>query len=345
MTKRSIFFVFCVLLASAFQRVFSQSEQNIRIQSSDQDFNLAATLMIPDNDSLIGAVILVSVAGPTDRDLSLGTHKYFKELADGLAANGIASIRYDDRGVGESGGDLNQTTLKQRTMDACNVMEQLRQEFPEVNSFGFIGMSEGAGIAVKSTELCPGASFIVMLSPPVRKGKVEMKNQMKRLLATSYFSEEQKIEIEKEGHRFLELVSSKNPEKNQDEILEIMKGKYGGVILPPYQFVPKSPEDKTDFVLSPWYQSQVNYDVREPISKLDTPALAIYGSLDMAIDPIANSDTLKGLNRDIHIIRMDGINHLMQEANTGSPLEYVFLPAGFSDKVIQKITEWMIRID
>ena len=49
---------------------------------------------------------------------------------------------------------------------------------------------------------------------------------------------------------------------------------FGPVILPPYQFAPQSPKEKVDFVLSNWYQSQLQYDISEALKKLNIPALA-----------------------------------------------------------------------
>ena len=341
--KTKVLSILIFLLSILTSKVISGQNDSIIKFCTVDDLQLSGTLTMP-ADKIVGLVVLVSVAGPTDRDLSLGNHKYFKKLADGLAANGIASIRYDDRGVGESEGDILETDFKDRTLDACQAMKFLKAQFPDVTKHGYIGMSEGAGISAYSLEQCPGASFVIMLSPPVRPGRVEMKNQMSRLLETSYFTDEQKESIEKEAIRFIELVGSERPKNNREEILELLKGRYGSVVLPPYQFVPKDPEEKTNFVLSPWYQSQLNYDVSSAVSNIDIPALAIFGSLDMAIDPIANEKQIKGLNDQIDIKVFKGVNHLMQEANTGSPMEYVFLPTSFSDQVIDKIINWILNI-
>ena len=335
------FFLFSMVACCFFIPLSAQTTIETNFESSDPNLILSATVTTPMDDIPNAAVVLVSVAGPTDRDLSLGNHKYFKVLADGLADEGIASIRYDDRGVGESEGEFLSTDLNDRTMDACNAMQILKEQFPDVLRFGFIGMSEGAGISIKTTDLCPGASFIILLSPPVRPGRIEMKNQMSRLLAASFFSEEQKLEIEKEAFRFLELVGSDDPQKNRIQILELLKGKYGSVILPPYHFVPNEPEEKAEFVLSPWYQSQLNYDISDEITNLDIPSLAFYGSLDMSIDPVANKKDLLDLNSNITVRTFKGINHLMQEANTGSPMEYMFLPSSFSERIINEIAKWL----
>lgn len=164
---------------------------------------------------------------------------------------------------------------------------------------------------------------------------------MLRLLATSYFTNEQKKEIEIEAINFLKVATSTESDTKRTDILNIMKGKYGSVILPPYQFVPKTPEAKTDFVLSPWYQSQLKYNIQNELKTSDIRMLALYGDLDQAIDPTANAELLRELSPSTSIIELKGINHLMQEAKSGSPMEYLMLPSSFSTKVINLISSWI----
>ena len=323
------------------QPSFSQINSEVNFSSSNPDVTLSATITLPKDKRILSAVVLLPVAGPTDRDISIGNHKFYKILADGLARQGIASIRYDDRGVGQSEGEFVKANLQDRTKDACKAMKFLKSELTDIKDFGFIGMSEGAGISVLASQLCEPVSFMVLLSLPVREGRIEMENQMSRVLKTSYFTDEQKINIENEAMIFLKLAASTDSGTKKTDILNIMKGKYGSVILPPYQFVPKTPEAKTDFVLSPWYQSQLKYNIQDALKNSDTPAFAIYGDLDQAIDPTANVDLLRSLSPNTSIVQLKGINHLMQEANTGSPAEYLMLPSAFSTEVVDLIASWI----
>ena len=92
------------------------------------------------------------MAGPSDRDLTLGPHRYFRTLAHGLAQKGIATLRFDVRGAGASGGDLLTTHLQDRAADACQAVQALRNQLPDaVPSVGLIGMSEGGGIGLLTT--------------------------------------------------------------------------------------------------------------------------------------------------------------------------------------------------
>ena len=67
----------------------------MRFPSTNGDFELAGILLVPDNPPA-AAVVLVSGSGPQDRDESIAGHRPFLLLADHLARNGIAVLRYDD---------------------------------------------------------------------------------------------------------------------------------------------------------------------------------------------------------------------------------------------------------
>ena len=81
----------------------SYIEEEIRVQSGEID--LAGTLTIPSASGTCPAVVMIPGTGPFDRDCTMGKLKPFRVIADSLATNGIAVLRLDDRGVGESGGE------------------------------------------------------------------------------------------------------------------------------------------------------------------------------------------------------------------------------------------------
>ncbi len=333
--------VAAIILAAPLPGVAQDRE--IAFNSSTAGVTLTGTITAPTVTETTVLAVLVAVAGPTDRDLSLGRHKYFKRLADGLAEGGIATLRYDDRGVGGSGGSLGATDLSMRAADACEAVQALRTAFPSVDRAGLIGMSEGGGIALLVAEQCSSVSFAGLLSAPIRHGRDVMEGQMLRALAAGAIPEQRRAEIEGAALRFLSLVGAEQPAENRAEILELLSGPNGDAVLPPYAFVPRAPEARTEFVLSRWYQSQVHYDVRDAASSASIPILAIYGTLDQAISPEANAALLRQLAPEAEVVMLPGLNHLMQEANTGSPLEYMTLPESVSLDVVERIVEWLAR--
>ncbi|MFG1860768.1 alpha/beta hydrolase family protein [Microbispora bryophytorum] len=111
---------------------------------------LAGTLTLPDGDGPFPAVLLVPGSGPVDRDsdhrrLPLGVTR---QLAEAFAAAGIASLRYDKRGVGASTGGFLAAGFRDNMDDAGAALAALRER-PEIDSgrVALTGHSEGALIA------------------------------------------------------------------------------------------------------------------------------------------------------------------------------------------------------
>ena len=316
-------------------------ETQLQFAGGSDSVMLAATVNTPEKRPTMAAVLL-PVTGPTDRDLTLGAHKYYKTLADGLAAVGIASLRFDDRGVGESTGDYLQGDFQDRVTDACAAHQALAKTLKDTQlPIGYIGMSEGGGVAISAAHQCDGGAFVVMLSTPLRSGLLELKEQMQRLIEKHPFNPQQKQAIHDSSLKFLSLVSAHKPDENKQQILQLLQGEYGNTVLPAYYFVPKTAEQKVGFVLSPWYQSQIHYDVGVPLRQLRVPMLSIYGAKDWVLNVNANVLHIQEQRPDVRVIQMENLNHLMQQAQSGSPMEYAYLPENFSVEAIQHIIDWL----
>lgn len=107
--------------------------EDLRFPNDEADFELAGTLTLPETDCPAPAVVLVSGSGPQDRNEALMGHKPFLVLADHLTRAGIAVLRYDDRGVAESGGDFGSATTQDFVTDALAAVRYLGKR-PEVRS-------------------------------------------------------------------------------------------------------------------------------------------------------------------------------------------------------------------
>ena len=129
-------------------------------------------------------VLLVSGSGPQNRDEELFSHKPFLVIADYLARQGIASLRYDDRATGKSvGGELKNATSLDFMRDASAGLDFLRQQ-KKFSKVGLLGHSEGGLIAFllgarKRTD------FIVSLAGPGVKGDTLLAAQVNRILSLS----------------------------------------------------------------------------------------------------------------------------------------------------------------
>ena len=334
--------IFAGLMPVAATTDTDPKETEVVFPASGDNIMLAGTVTEPDDWPPMAVAVLLPVAGPTDRDGTLGPHRYFRTLAHALAVQGIVTFRFDDRGVGSSEGNLLETNLNDRAADACQALKTLQEHVnPSDAPLGFIGMSEGGAVGLLAAHRCDPVAFTVLLSTPVRTGRDVIEGQLTGLLEQIPLAEDQRLGVETAARRFLELASDTASERHRDEIHEILTGPYGRMILPPYHFVPQSSEDRTDFVFSPWYQSQLQYDARQALADAQWPVLALYGDLDQVADPQMNAELFTRLNPAATVSVLPMLNHLMQEAETGSPLEYARLPNSVSPDVVNRIIDWL----
>ena len=137
------------------------------VSFANGDAVLRGSLVLPESYSRATPVcLLVTGSGQQDRDETMFEHKPFAVIADFLARQGIATLRYDDRGFGESTGDVIHMTTEDLKQDAAAGLALLRERFDCV---GVIGHSEGGTIAFMLAAE-KKADFIVSLAGMVVSG-------------------------------------------------------------------------------------------------------------------------------------------------------------------------------
>ena len=128
---------------------FPYTTEEVAFHNLDAHVTLAGTLTYPVGykpGKRIPVVLMVTGSGPQSRDEGVFDHKPFLVLSDFLARNGIASLRYDDRGVGQSTGSFKGNTTRDFYEDAKAGLNWLRKT-RRFKSVGLLGHSEGGLIA------------------------------------------------------------------------------------------------------------------------------------------------------------------------------------------------------
>ena len=161
---------------------FPYRVENIQFENQSAKVTLSGTLTYPEGykeGQKVSVVLMVTGSGPQNRDEELMGHKPFLVLADRLARHGIASLRYDDRGVGQSTGDFSSATTAALATDALAGIKYLRG-LKKFSCVGILGHSEGGSIAYM---LGAGgnADFIVSLAGPACKFDTLMMLQLNGL--------------------------------------------------------------------------------------------------------------------------------------------------------------------
>lgn len=313
---------------------------DVKFHNDYDKIELAGTLSYPKKPGRYPAVILVTGSGPQNRDEALFGHEPFKVLADYLTKQGIVVLRYDDRGVGQSGGVFETSTIENFSKDAMAALDFLRQQKQvDVRRMGIIGHSEGGLIAqLLAGQDLPKLSFIVSLAGPSISIDRLMVEQLYAIGKANGMSD-LNLEIAKQ-------VNIKN--------FEVVKGDLGtreafealmknmGISSENQQNAQLRTELMT--MLAPAYRYFLRIEPEKYIPKINIPVFAAFGSLDVQVPADSNMKLLFDLlpkNKKNVLKEYDGLNHLFQKATSGRVEEYAQLEETISTQVLQDIAIWI----
>jgi pimeloyl-ACP methyl ester carboxylesterase len=288
-------------------------------------FNLGATLTRPKSAAgpRLPAVILLAGSGASDRDgLAMGVPT-IGQIAGALADAGFLAVRYDKRGYGQSGGRSESATLADYAEDARAVFEWLRDR-PDVdqNRIALVGHSEGAWVALLAASRERDFAGVVAIAAPSSTGAELVLEQQRYVLDQSNAADrDEKIALQQKINAA--VIAGKGWEGIAPEVRK-----------------------QAD---TPWFQSLLTFDPARVIRNVRQPLLFVHGELDRQV-PIAHLERLSGLarkesrSRDVEVVTVRGINHLLVPATTGHISEYGTLQdRNVSKDVTGAITAWLAK--
>ena len=309
---------------------------------------LAGTLTVPPGAGPFPAVVLISGSGRNARNEEIVGHKPFLLLADTLTRRGIAVLRYDKRGVGQSTGSYAQATTEDFARDVQAAQSYLKTQ-PSIDPkrIGLLGHSEGGLIAPLVASRVPDVAFVVLLAGPGMEGE-------KILLAQSA------LIAKAEGASSQEIAEASALNKKVFDISEheadpaVAKAKVEAVVLAaltPQEKksigdTAKFAETQSREVVSPWMRYFLTYDPRPALEKTHCPVLALDGSHDLQVPPAedlaAIASALKaGGNTQVTVQELPNLNHLFQTSKTGSPSEYGKITETMAPVALTTISDWI----
>lgn len=297
------------------------------VSFSNGDAVLKGTLTLPEGCSRQTPVLLmVTGSGLQDRDETMFEHKPFAVIADYLARQGYATLRYDDRGFGESTGDVIGCTTEDLKEDAAAGVALLRKRFDRV---GVLGHSEGGTIALMLAAE-QKADFIVCLAPMVVSGRETLLSQNRHALQHAGIDEEMTA-------RYCQAL---------EEIFDAVRD--GNPMPSPEKFdLPAALKQNLSAVQAqlglPYLRYFIGVDVSKRLGEITCPVLATFGRKDTQVDEKTNSNALDGLPVGIspNISIWEGLNHLFQQCTTGEASEYPQIEETICPGILEIIAEWL----
>ena len=332
------------------------------VSVSHGDVHLAGTLTLPEGSGPHPALILVSGSGLQDRNSSHPTlpgYEPFKWLADHLTRQGIAVLRYDDRGTGKStGGEFGVDTTLDYAGDAESVLEYLLTR-PDINpdQIGILGHSEGAHIAAIVASRRPELAFVISMAGMAVDGEELIMLQVEQGARADGLDEAEITRQVESNRQEIGLILAKDwdglREFKTAQTMEYFQG------LPADQRVPdseldaavKETVDQAMKSMQGWFYFFLSHDPAVEWEQVHVPVLALFGDKDTQVSAAQNRPPLDAAlaragNQDVTVIVFPGTNHLFQRAETGGSAEYASLPMEFVPGLLDTISDWILnRVD
>jgi pimeloyl-ACP methyl ester carboxylesterase len=291
--------------------------------------SLAGTLTLPVTESSCPCVIMVHGSGPQDRDGNISglDVQIFKFLAEHLAGQGIASLRYDKRGCAQSGGSFRTSGLSDMVSDACAAIDYVNQRAEiDENSIFVLGHSEGAVLAPEIGSKRPAVAGLIMLCGSLRSFEEDgLKN-----------AEVLNRDLEKmtgiKGWLARLLFYTKDPAKTMVDLRRKVEKTKARRIWVSFSRV------GTRF-----YQETFNYDVKSHLKINELPILAIGGSKDFQCHPddTRQIPSITASEATVHII--ENMDHMLRNQE-GEPTLLSYRDAGKTPMVKEGkalVSDWV----
>jgi pimeloyl-ACP methyl ester carboxylesterase len=301
-----------------------------QVQIPANGFALAGTVSKPSTPSLASAgrypaVVLVGGSGATDRDEVASGIPIFAQLAGGLADAGFLVVRYDKRGVGQSGGRSDNATLQEYAEDARAAVAFLRhRKDVDPKRIAVAGHSEGGWVAMLAAAKNNDIAALLLIGTAGVTGAELVLAQQQHLLQLG-----------------------KVPPAEQQAKIDLQKKIQNAVLTGTgWESIPQQYRAQAD---TPWFHRFLAFDPATVMPNIKQPVLIVQGDLDMQAFP-AYADRLADVARRrkppadkaVTIVHLPGVNHLLVPAKTGEPDEYAQLPdRNVSKEVLTAGVTWL----
>ncbi len=280
-------------------------EVSFRVPNVNYDFK--GTLTYPAKGENFPAIILISGSGLQNRDEEIFQHKPFAVIADYMARNGIAVLRYDDRGWESTDTALFNATTLDYALDAQAAFDLLASH-PKIDHkrIGLAGHSEGGIIAPIVASRNPNVAFVILLAGTGVNGEEVLIEQNRAVLSKMGYSQEM---IEEQIQKI----------RSRDASLQLG---------------------------TPWLKTFLELAPSVYLSKVTVPVLAMNGEKDVQVIFSQNLPAIEralkaGGNSKYKILSFPNLNHLFQNCETGLPNEYFSIEETISPEVLKEMRDFI----
>lgn len=278
--NRLAFLLFALLSSST---ALFAAEQAVELETPTGVIN--GTLTMPPGGSKVPVVLMIAGSGPTDRDgntpVAAGKNDSLKLLAATLRDNGVASVRYDKRGIAGSKSAARAESdlrIEDYVQDAASWITKLTKD-PRFTGVAVIGHSEGSLIGMLASQQSPAVAFI-SVAGPAEKASALLRRQLQGRLPPELVTRNE------------EILSSLEAGVTASEVPTSLMALYRPSVQP--------------YLIS-WFK----YSPSDEIAKMRIPCLLLQGGTDIQVG-VNDAEKLHAANKTCLLKVIAGMNHVMK---------------------------------
>ncbi|GAC1370886.1 MAG: alpha/beta hydrolase [Hymenobacter sp.] len=316
-------------------------ETEVSFQNPVTRQRLGGTLTVPAGEGPFAGVVLLSDSGPQGRDAEVTGYRMFGQLADYLTRHGIAVLRFDDRGVGKSGGTYANATTADLVTDAQAALAYLRtRPLVSPQRVGLLGHGEGGNVALL-TAAGPGRApaFVVSLAgygQPGYQVLLRQQGEIMRLIG----ADPAQVKAAREVYDRTVSIIRQSPDNAEAraKIVPLLSSANTGLDA-------SMARARALQLTTPWARYFFDFDPLNQLGKVQCAVLLLNGTADLQAsvkhDLVPLQRTLHRAHRAVSSTRLVGVNHLFQPPSTQWPLVNGTPQATFSPDALKKIHSWI----
>jgi uncharacterized protein len=324
---------------------YPYSVAEISFSSGDSKTTLAATLTIPAGTGPFPAALFIGGSGPTDRDETVAGHKPFLVLADLLTKKGLAVLRYDKRGTGQSSGNYEQASLSDLRGDAQAALNYLKsRKEVDPKRVGILAHSEGGILASQIAAKAGDLDWLVLLATPATTGERTLLRQSELVARTGGLPEEQIARSQQfDRMAYAAVREAKSATALEAKLNDLVEKSGLSASMPAAAL-----QAQIRLMTTPWFRQYLDFDPAPLMEQIKCPVLALNGDRDLQVDandtvPLLRQAYEKSGNKDFTVMEIEGVNHLFQKAQSGSPALYGAIEETIAPEVLNAVGSWLAK--
>jgi pimeloyl-ACP methyl ester carboxylesterase len=328
---------------------FPYLEKEIEI-STAKKIKISGSLVLPEfeKSSAFPLVIMVSGSGAQDRNCEMLGHKPFLVLANHLGRNGIASYRYDDRGVGKSDGQFETTTQVDFANDLAAIIQYFNKAYPKAKIYVY-GHSEGGMTALRAADQTNKIAGIIEAASVGTSGAKVLTDQQFLIPKAMGFSPEECLWNQRLYQKGAEIALNSSNATFPKAYKEWLGQVWDSI---PSKLLDGTTQEElqiqmTAFFNKDWARQFLAFESKTYLAQLDLPFLVINGSKDVQVPALSNQEGFKTGMTQTSLAKstfyvLEGANHLFQQCQSCNLAEYASLEQTLDPTLMDWVTSWIL---